>query len=312
MTALQSEARSIKHITDLLATLSPAEAPQTRSQAKRKRSPEPAPTLALPMLQPTPLTALYVDGMDDEQLWAQLELRTRNICDTLEYALEATGEDIGDDDSDADAGEKGRLDGAEDDDDMVDFESMEDGSMSYSEESNEEDEDSEGLGEEEESGEEDLGEGVTELRDPSSDEDEDAGPPTLFSKIQSAMKRANKPKKRGGHPELDDDFFSLADFNAETERAEARRVSRGRLGKGLEDEDEDEDEEDGEDGDIDLFKPVDDDDPMEDSELDGGGAYIGVFSGITADGSLRAYVQGLLRPSTTQSVRQGPGQSSGS
>lgn len=263
MTALQSEARSIKHITDLLASLSPAEAPQTRSQTKRKRSPEPAPALALPMLKATPLTSLYLDGMDDEQLWAQLELRTKSVCDTLEFALEATGEDMPDEESDESSPKRPRFS----DEELGEDETGEEGFEGMGEESMSDSEDDEDENSEEEAGESeedlsdgaDLGEGITELRDPSSEEDDEdsASPTTLFSKINSALKRADKPKGRQGHSELDDGFFSLADFNAETERAEARKVSRGKLGKGSE---EDEDSEDEEGDDVDLFQPVDEHD----------------------------------------------------
>lgn len=227
------------------------------------------------MLQSTPLSALYVDGMDDDQVWAQLELRTKNVCDTLEFALEATGEDVGDDDSDDEsAAKRPRLgDEGEDEDadmDMDALEEMEDAEMFGSDDEDDDDEGEDDDDDEDHSSDDaDLGEGVTELRDPSSDEDEDAGPSTLFTKIQSAMNRADKPKKRGAHPELDDDFFSLADFNAETERAEARKVSRGSLGKSLEDDEED--SEDGDVEDIDLFKPVDDDEAPDTGETDGEG-----------------------------------------
>ena len=42
---------------------------------------------------------------------------------------------------------------------------------------------------------------------------------------------------RSGHPELDDGFFSLAEFNAETEESEARVSSKGRLASDSEDDD---------------------------------------------------------------------------
>lgn len=70
-------------------------------------------------------------------------------------------------------------------------------------------------------------EDVIELRDPSSDDSED--------ELRSLK---NLKRKRGKHSELDDDFFDLAAFNAETEQAEARSSSNGRLG-GEEDSDED-------------------------------------------------------------------------
>ena len=50
---------------------------------------------------------------------------------------------------------------------------------------------------------------------------------------------------------MDDGFFSLAEFNAETEEAEGENVSRGRLGQ-------DDDDDDDADDDVDFFAPVDD------------------------------------------------------
>jgi U3 small nucleolar RNA-associated protein MPP10 len=208
------------------------------------------------MLQPTPLQSLFVDGMDEDQIWAQLELRSKNVCSTLEYALEATGEEMEEESEGEGApGKKARLDEEEEDEeDMDELDGMDDvdGLVDSDETEDEEDEGEDEDEELEESDDEDLGESVTELRDPSPDDEESR--PTLFSKIQSAMKKTEKTKKRGGHPELDDGFFNLADFNAESERAEARKVSRGRLGGS-----EEEEEESGEDEEIDIFKAVDDD-----------------------------------------------------
>jgi U3 small nucleolar RNA-associated protein MPP10 len=224
-----------------------------------------------PPLQPTPLAGLFVDGADAEQVWAQLELKSAGLCDTLRFALDATGaadpDELGLEDDDEGAGptKKARVRAVdeEEDLDMADLEDME-GFDSEEDEDMDDDEDSEETDDDGEDAEstdnEDLGEAIQPLRDPSEDEDEGEGEggvgSSLFSHIKSALKRADKPKpaRRGGHPELDDDFFSLAEFNAETERAEARKSSRGRLGG---DDDDDEVPDTGED--LDLFAPVDED-----------------------------------------------------
>ena len=79
-------------MNELLSSLNPSHAPQTRSQTaahesrKRKRdaldgpssaSPAPRP---VPLMQETPLGELLVDGMSDEQVWAELELRAQGVC----------------------------------------------------------------------------------------------------------------------------------------------------------------------------------------------------------------------------------------
>lgn len=66
------------------------------------------------------------------------------------------------------------------------------------------------------------------------------------------------------HPELDDRFFSIDDFNRQTEEAEATFASRGKLGG---DEDEEESEEDEESGDLAnlLGRDVEGDEAMEEN-----------------------------------------------
>lgn len=61
-------------------------APVTRSQAKAAESqsaPKPAPP-PLPPFLPTPLESLYLDGMNSDQIWEQLELKTKNVLKVLE------------------------------------------------------------------------------------------------------------------------------------------------------------------------------------------------------------------------------------
>ena len=113
-----------------------------------------------------------------------------------------------------------------------------------------------------------LGESVTNLRDPSSDEDEDEDEEESDDEAPTSKLDApsSRKRKRPGHPELDDGFFNLAEFNAEIEAAESRRVSSGRLNKDSEENDsEDEDE------DIDVFAPVDDAEGFEEGDEDAAG-----------------------------------------
>jgi U3 small nucleolar RNA-associated protein MPP10 len=258
--AMKSEAASRKHIVELLSSLSPAEAPKTRSQTKAAANSaanghEPArPVL---MLEPTPLSSLFINGMDDEQIWAQLDLRARNVCDTLEHALEDTVEDY--DDAGSGSGEE------DEDEESADFEGLEDMEELGSEEDSGEYEDEQGTDDNTDeplSDSVEAEEQIAELRDSDEDDEADADAmdldrpsrkATLWDKI--APKLSVPKRKTGGHPELDDGFFSLADFNAETEEAEARKVTRGGLSK-TGDEDESDSDADFDDN-VDFFAPVD-------------------------------------------------------
>ncbi|KAF4572854.1 hypothetical protein EYR36_007364 [Pleurotus pulmonarius] len=278
--SIQSENAARPHIDELISSLSPESAPQTRAQArangKRKRSPSPPPK-PKQTFAPTPLTALYVEGVDEEQIWSQLDLRMKNVCDLLELALEGgpgSGEGI-EEDSDIDEGDPDArlqkilealrngedvdlealgLDGMDIDDD-----DDEDSEEDDEEDSDEEDEDNEGAEEEEgEDDEEELGEHITTLRDSSSSEDEDD---EYEEEGAFRHKKPPGPKRRGArHSELDDDFFDLASFNAETQAAEAKRVSRGKLG----DDDDDSDD----DMSVDLFAAVDDIENFDEEDMD--------------------------------------------
>lgn len=110
--------------------------------------------------------------MDEDQIWAQLDLRAKNICDTLDLVLEGgpdedENDNFGDSDEDSEEEEMNGLDadfGAigsnmEIDDELLDEDSSVHGSNEDTEEEGSISENSE-----------DLDEGVMDLRDSSSDE----------------------------------------------------------------------------------------------------------------------------------------------
>ncbi|KAF5374730.1 hypothetical protein D9758_000253 [Tetrapyrgos nigripes] len=254
--SVDSETASFAHIEPLLNSFSPSSAPQTRSQTrKRKRSPSPAPPQIV--LQPTPLGSLFVEGLDEDQIWSQLDLRARNVCDMLDHILEADPEEEEDENKlPIDLDEEKitelleRIQNGEDIDldkyglDEESLDALLEQSGYFDDEDSDEDEDS---GDEDENEEESAEGGPEEevaLRDESSDE-EDNEPKSMLDMISN--KRNGKLKVKG-NSELDDAFFDLAAFNAQSEAAEARKVSAGHLDESDEDADED----------IDFFAPVDD------------------------------------------------------
>lgn len=195
--------------------------------------------------------------MDDDQLWSQLELRNAPLCDILkklvvgEQAL-TDDESTIDDDTNSDSDDD--MEGISD----IDVGDSEDGAGSAEEEDEDEGEREDG---------EDLGEDIVQLRDPSSEAESNDGRDEgntidLDRPLRPSSKKKNKQSP--GHPILDDGFFSLADFNAETEESEALAASKGRL---ADDSDEDENLED----EIDLFATLDDEaGAFEEEDLEGG------------------------------------------
>lgn len=323
--ALSTEREASGKVNDLLVSISPSYAPKTRSQTvnadgsrKRKRGPSPPPLSkpTVPILKDTPLPELLVEGMSDEQIWAELEFRAQTVCDVLNYALDGpvpdgeSEEEGSEDEEDEEADRVQRMKEMrqallDEGFDPADLEGIdvgeggdEDDEDEDSEEEEDEDEDSEESDEDEEdTGEVDLGEGVEELRDPS-DEDGDDDLEVDEPSFLNGGKRTLRTKlKRGGHPTLDDGFFDLAAFNAEIEAAESRSSSRGRLSK--DDDDEDEDDPDEE---VDYFTSVDAPEAFDEEDLEGsGGMYSFLFKAQYGSRlySSRNVLQGLLR--TTRS-----------
>jgi len=240
------------------------ETPKTRAQArqakKRKRSPSPDDETVKrkgnPMLQaadslmPTQLQELHLPGMEDAQIWAQLELRGQVITKVVETLFEGVWDDpmkALDEDEDAN-----------DEDSEEDELSMEGMDIDTEDSPPDEDEDDEWLDQEDDdtSGDENMPEHITQLADSSYEDEQllltglDLDRPSRLSK----GKQHHRTQPRNRHPTLDDDFFSIANFNKEIEAAEAQSKSRGRL-------DEDSDEES-----IDLFQTVPEDDELADQD----------------------------------------------
>lgn len=200
--------------------------------------------------------------MGEEQIWAQLELRSQNICQILAQALDGAGQDE-DADRIGEGSKKLRLEdtneGGDEGEEISAYANKmngEDGEDSDDEEEEEEDYDSEDDGV-------DLGENVQALRDPSSEE-EDEGKDAKRLELRNSKILIPKPR-RGGHPDLDDGFFDLAEFNAETERAEAKSSSKGHLG-----DDNDNDEEEDDDS-LDLFASMDGPAILDENDLESSG-----------------------------------------
>ncbi|KAI5898329.1 Mpp10 protein [Schizophyllum commune H4-8] len=248
--AMKSEPQAKPHIDKLLATLGPANAPETRSQArKRKRSPSPAP---IPTFQTTPLAALYTDGMDDDQVWSQLDLRSKQLCDMLDFVLEGELPDSELEGDEPDEEDGMEVDGDEELDGLEGFDEEDESFDGQEDEDADEDEDVE-----DSSSVASQTERIQDLRDASDGEEDEPDALSLLERMDKRPSRIPTRRKRG-HSELDDGFFDLAAFNAETEEAESRQVSRGHLNE--------DDSDDDDNISVDLFAPVDDEQALEESD----------------------------------------------
>ena len=287
---LSLEATSHPHLHPFLSSIFEPPTISLRSSTRTKTAaPEPEAPDPKEVLPYTPLSALTTDGMDVEQVWAQLELRAegvgRVISEMGNQDAEEADEDAGDDSetSSDDEGSDGseemsveefkrmimERDGSEGigsegsessgesgESDEEAFalrgELHEEDDASLSEDADEEDEvdDEEEEDEEEDEDEEEeadeadenaeLDEAIgSDLEDDALPAPDDDPSSAVEEDDQSALfgPGPSRPRKRPSHPTLDDEFFSIDDFNRHTEEAEAGRLSTGRL-RGEDDDDE--------------------------------------------------------------------------
>ncbi|RSH81820.1 uncharacterized protein EHS24_008012 [Apiotrichum porosum] len=232
--AISLEPMSHPHLHPFLVSILQPPAISLRSSTKKGGEDEPAVPDPTELLPYTPLSVLTTDGMDPEQVWSQLELRAEGICRVVKEEMTVEewkqmmgdqGYDEGDSASDLGSAEEGSDDellGSDEDEDMS-LGSDEDEEDDEEEEEDDEDEDDE---DEEEEGSDEEGDVAMGSGDESDDDVSAAGP--------------SKPRKssKAQHPTLDDQFFSIDEFNRMTEEQEATRVTSGRLG-GDEDEEAD-------------------------------------------------------------------------
>lgn len=257
---------------ELLRSIDIPQAPVTRSQvAKQKAAGAPPPKESL-TFDRTPLNSLILDGMGADQIWAQLELRAKNvrqpphsrslsyvpslrfdalsfstaqICKVLDSIIDREPDD---DEAEGEAGEGDHMD--------VDGDPGPSGLNGASRRFGLDDEEESEEDDSDESGDEsDLGEDIVKLRD----HEEEERPPVVGHSRQRP--RSQQPIWSGPrHPTLDDGFFSIDKFNRNTELMEAKSKSGGRLGG---DEDDSEEEEE-----VDLFAPIDGSEDEEEEEMD--------------------------------------------
>ena len=191
LVALKSEPSSRTHIIDLLSSLLPEKPPGSSSRPTKKGKSTSA-SMQPHTFQATPLTSLFIDGMSENLIWEQLDLRARPICDLLDHVLKVVPED--DDDSVEEEFRSSSTSEVEDSEDMEQDELEEDSFLDH------------------EKGLEDKGDSE-DLENESADE---------ASENSSARVSSPQRTTSEGHSELDDSFFNLLSFNAEIEAAETK------------------------------------------------------------------------------------------
>jgi U3 small nucleolar RNA-associated protein MPP10 len=222
---------------------------QLRSSRRADSEPEmPAPEDMLPY---TPLGELTVADMEAEQVWEQLELRAEGICRVVKEV--GSGDAPDEDEDEREHDEFGS--GSDDEMTAEEWERMmeeEYDGASGSEDEDDDEEDGEirwNSDEEMEMGSDlgsDLGSEGSDVEgedDEDDDDDEASGSDVEMDDASDAGSAGSDDRYAPGpskprtlHPVLDDQFFSIDEFNRVTEELEAGRVTSGALG-GDEDED---------------------------------------------------------------------------
>lgn len=233
-----------------------------RSRKDAEEEAEDAPADPADLLPYTPLSVLTTDGMDHEQVWAQLELRADGICKIAKEVGSGDQDDMDAEDEEDDESELEEDDSQEEmtvDEwkQMMADEGYEEGESASEDEDDDEDseegseddeelgdDDSPELGDEDDEGlslgseDEDMEEGEEEDDDEEDDEegsdaaDSDVNPDIDMdgSDDEGFAAGPSKPRKKAKHATLDDEFFSIDDFNRMTEEQEATHVTGGHLG----------------------------------------------------------------------------------
>ncbi|KAJ9102536.1 hypothetical protein QFC21_002937 [Naganishia friedmannii] len=280
------EHSSHPHLHPLLTSVIEPPPLMTRSKANAKKgkkgskhdeeaTAKKAPVQTAESLLPyTPLDGLYTEGMNFAQIWQQLELRSGKLGEVLKVVgIESAEPKENDDDAGMDSEEDSDESDDDDDDerenDILDFEGLDDEQkamwLEYLKENPDEfvekyDDDGDDMSEEDISGSDDDdddedGSDDSDLDDDmeGSESDEDADMDEEMSGEEDlAMEdddderddeeeetSAFQTRRGPQHPTLDDQFFSIEDFNRVTEEQEAGKASLGKLGSS-QDEDEEE------------------------------------------------------------------------
>jgi len=196
------------------------------------------------------------DGSDEEMTieeWKKMMADNGIDEDADSDEEDGSDEEGNSDESEVDSDDEDNMISWKDEDGMSvsgveDEEDDEEDEEGESEDDDEEEDDEEGDDEEEETDEEDLAEFGADI---DMDEEAEAGDGDNAPDDRLALKRGAKAArgddepgpsrrgKKGPHPTLDDGFFSIDDFNRQTEEAEAGKLSTGRLGGDDGEDDED-------------------------------------------------------------------------
>ncbi|KAL7413419.1 U3 small nucleolar ribonucleoprotein complex, subunit Mpp10 [Mrakia frigida] len=245
--ALSTESTLLPHIRTLLLSLLPADLSSLPAEALDRLN-----------FPPTPLTSLYTDGMDVDQIWEQLEMRAGKMVEVLDEVgvLDELDREEGSisneereqrgmgpkEDSESD-GEEGS--------EELSFEGMdelEDSGESESEEEEEEEEEGVSFADEEDDDEDDDDDDEEMMDDEEEEEEEEEDEDDdTERRVTDLDQPGSSSASKRSHPTLDDPFFSLHAFNRETEELEAFEVSDGKLGLNNDDDDDDEEDDDEED-----------------------------------------------------------------
>ena len=258
---VQEEKASLPYISALLDAC----VPRGQQSGKRKRANDGS-ISQHPLFPPTELNELVLEGMGNDQIWHQLELRSAKLARVLDHVISSGPEDADEEESE--------------EENEKDAEDLNDDDEAWNEEDDEEEESDEGF-----AGASDLSdvdpnevyyeplhtEEMQHMRKKEKEKQEmmqmyGVSDPALYDALTSASsdeeEEEEEDKGKPRHPTLDDDFFSIDEFNRLTE-AQERQEHSSRAHLSGEEEEEDMDG-------IDLFALLDEDegeDEMDVSEI---------------------------------------------